>query len=66
MTLRDIYWYTPNTQKFVIFSERVPIFKGYLENCSAELMNEIVDHFLVGDNRTIIVVFMYLMFHVKH
>ena len=65
MTLRDIYCYTPNTQKFIIFSEsdrnddlceRVPIFKGYLENCSAELIDEIVDHFLVGANRTIIVV----------
>lgn len=65
MTLRDIYCYTPNTQKFIIFSEsdrnhdlweRVPIFKGYLENCNAELMDEIVDHFLVGANRTIIVV----------
>lgn len=65
MTLRDLYCYTPDTQKFIIFSEsdrkddlweRVPIFKGYLENCSAELMDEIVDHFLVGANRTIIVV----------
>lgn len=65
MTLRDLYCYTPNTQKFVIFSEsdrdadffeRVPIFKGYLENCNVELMDEIVDRFLVGANRTIIVV----------
>ena len=62
MTLRDLYCYTPSTQKFILFSEtdyvweRVPIFKGYLENCNAELMDEIVDHFLVGANRTIIVV----------
>lgn len=37
MTLRDLYWYTPTTQKFIIFSElyrnddlweRVPILKG--------------------------------------
>ena len=65
MTLRDLYCYTPNTQKFILFSEtdknddlweRVPIFKGYLENCNVELMDEIVDHFLVGANRTIIVV----------
>ena len=65
MTLRDLYCYTPDTQKFIIFSEsdrnddlweRLPIFKGYLENCNAELMDEIVDHFLVGANRTIIVV----------
>lgn len=56
MTLGDLYCYTPNTQKFTIFWERVPIFKGYLENCNAELMDEIVDHFLVGANRIIIVV----------
>ena len=56
MTLRDLYCYTPNTQKFILFLERVPIFKGYLEDCNAELMDEIVDHFLVGANRTIIVV----------
>lgn len=64
MTLRDLYCYTPDTQKFILFSEsdrndswsRVPIFKGYLENCNAELMDKIVDHFLVGPNRTIIVV----------
>ena len=54
-----------STQKFAIFSEldrnddlweREPIFEGYLENCNAELMDEIVDHFSVGANRTIIVV----------
>lgn len=64
MTLRDLYCYTLNTQKFIIFSEsdrndfweRVPIFEGYLENCNADLMDETVDHFLVGAHRTIIVV----------
>ena len=59
MTLRDLYCYTPNTQKFLLFSESersIPVFMGYLENCNAELMDEIVDHFLAGANGTIIVV----------
>ena len=40
----------------MIYGKEYQFFKGYLENCNAELMDEIVDHFLVGANRTIIVV----------
>ena len=47
MTVRDLYVYSNDEQKFILFEEGFdkPCFKGNLENCPTELIDRMVYQF---------------------
>lgn len=58
MTVRDLYVYSNDEQKFILFEEGFaePCFKGYLEYCPTELIDRVVYQFRAINFNTIEVV----------
>lgn len=58
MSVRDLYIYSNNDQKFIIFKEGATklCFKGSLEDCPAELIDRLVYQFRAIDFNTIEVI----------
>ena len=58
MTVRDLYVYSNEEQKFILFEEGFdkPCFKGNLEDCPTELIDRTVYQFQAIDFNTIEVV----------
>ena len=58
MTVRDLYIYSNDEQKFIIFKEGATksCFKGSLEDCPTELIDRLVYQFRAIDFNTIEVI----------
>lgn len=58
MTVRDLYLYSKEGQKFILFmdGENKPFFKGDLEYCPREVMYRLVYQFRAIDFNTIEVI----------
>ena len=58
MTVRDLYVYTNEEQKFILFEEGFdkPCFKGNLEDCPTELIDRMVYQFKTTDYNEIEVI----------
>ena len=58
MTVRDLYVYSNDGQKFILFEEGFdkPCFKGNLENCPTELIDRTVYQFKATDYNEIEVI----------
>ena len=58
MTVRDLYVYSIDEQKFILFEDGFtnPCFKGNLEYCPTELIDRVVYQFKVINYNTIEVV----------